>query len=170
MRVGLDIDDTICKFLLPYIEKFGFPKTDQDITKNVSRILIKDKEFWLNLPILHKPDFIPTLYCTKRVHNKSWTKKFLEINNIPLAPIYQVYSQSSNKANRIKGKIDVFVDDSITNMIQMNLAGVPCLLMNGPHNQSWGPVARIYSLNKEEIIEAYELFMSTFFYNFKQLI
>lgn len=170
LRIGLDIDDTICSFMRPYLERFGKPKEDREITRNVHRILVKDRDFWLRLPVINRPSFDPTLYCTKRIHPKAWTREFLAINELPIAPIYQVYSQAASKAPRIKGRVDVFVDDSISNFIDLNLRGVPCLLIDGEHNQNWGPVARIYSLDKEEIEECYHLFMRTLFPHFKELV
>ncbi len=169
LKIGLDLDDTVCDFLGPYLEKFGTPKQDWEITKNV-RILIKDKDFWMGLPVIHRPDFEPTLYCTKRIHSKLWSKQFLKENKLPIAPIYQVVCQTSSKAPKIKGRIDVFVDDSISNFIDLNLNGVPCLLMDGKHNQKWGPVGRIFSLDKNEIEESYDLFRSTMFGHFKDLV
>lgn len=170
LRIGLDLDDTVCDFLGPYFERFGIPKKDYEITRNVSRILIKDKDFWMGLPVIHRPDFVPTLYCTKRVHSKLWSRQFLEKNSLPVAPIYQVWSQTSSKAPKIKGRVDVFIDDSISNFIDLNLNGIPCLLMDGIHNQKWGPVGRIFSLDKDEIEECYYLFRSTIFNNFKYFV
>ena len=34
-----------------------------------------------------------------------------------------------NKADFIKGRVDVFIDDSVSNFIAMNLAGVPCFVV-----------------------------------------
>lgn len=170
LRIGLDIDDTICDFINPYLERFGIPNKDSEITRNVSRVLIKDKNFWINLPIIHYPNFIPTLYCTKRVHPKSWSKKYLELNNLPNSPIYQVYCQTSSKAPMIKGRVDVFIDDSLSNFMDLNLHGIPCLLMDAEHNKKWGPVARVYSLDKEEIKDCYNLFLNTIFPIFKDYI
>lgn len=170
LKIGLDIDDTVCDFIGPYLQRFGIPKRDSDITKNVSRILIKDKNFWINLPVIHRPNFMPALYCTKRVNPKTWSKEFLKNNDLPLAPIYQVMSQTSGKSFRIKGRVDVFIDDSISNFIELNSNGVPCLLMNSKGNQDWGPIGRVYSLNKEEIEECYYLFMSTMFDYFKDIV
>lgn len=170
LKVGLDIDDTICSFYGPYFERFGKPKEDIEITRNVNTILIRDESFWMGLPIIHRPSFSPTLYCTKRVHPVAWTRRFLEVNNLPFAPIYQIYRQSDSKAPAIEGKVDVFIDDSINNFIDLNLKGIPCLLMDGEHNRSWGPVARIFSLDKEEIEECYNLFMATLFPHFKELV
>lgn len=171
MRIGLDLDGTLDDFWNPYIKRFGQPKGDYEITKNVNRILSKDRDFWLNLPVLRCIDFIPELYCTKRVNPKTWTRKWLEENGFPIRPIYQMYYQYGNKATMIKGRVDVFVDDSISNFIKLNLSGVPCLLIDQPDNQDWGPIGRIYTLNKEEIIDAYNLFIDTgMFDNFKNLL
>jgi len=163
LRIGVDLDDTIFGFMDPYIKRFGTPKTDNEITKNVRRVLYYDKKFWMNQPLINYPNFKPVLYCTKRVHNKRWTKQQLELNHLPKAPVYQIYAQSVNKATRIKGKVDVFIDDSISNFKEMNLSGVPCLLMDAEHNRSWGSVGRIFSLQEEEIIKVYNSFINITF-------
>lgn len=157
LNIGLDADQTIDDFWNPYIERFGTPKSDSEITKNVHRKLMYDKEFWINLPVIHKPNFDVTLYCTKRTSPKAYLKQWLENNDFPLAPIYQVLYQKDNKARFVKGRIDVFVDDSIDNFISMNLAGVPCLLMDTPNNRYLGPMLRIHSLQYEEIEDVYYL-------------
>lgn len=155
LRVGLDLDDTIFSFMDPYIKRFGNPKNDYDITKKVQRVLKKDKKWWLNQPLIRRPDFDVTLYCTKRIHSKSWTKQQIKLNNLPKAPIYQVYSQGKNKADVIKGRVDVFIDDSVSNFEAMNKSGLPCLLIDAPHNQHFQTKARIYSLKYKEIEETY---------------
>lgn len=170
LRIGLDLDDTIFSFMIPYKERFGDPKDDYEITRNVERVLKKDKEWWLSQPLINRPDFRVELYCTKRVHNKEWTRKQLAMHNLPKAPIYQMYTQSRNKADLIKGRVDVFVDDSLSNFIAMNKVGLPCLLLDSPYNQKWGPVGRIYTLEKEEIEEVYWLFKDTLFPHFRELL
>jgi hypothetical protein len=168
LKIGTDIDDVLAEFLETYLKRFGNPKNDWEITRNVQRVLIKDKDFWENLPVINTLNFIPELYCTKRVNSKVYTKNWLKKHNFPNKPIYQVICQTRNKADFIKGKVDVFIDDSITNFIQMNLAGVPCLLYNKKYNQHWGPIGRIYSLDYNEIEQAYVDFMEVF-PNFKRL-
>lgn len=169
LNIGLDIDEVLADWWNPYVKKFGFPKTDSEITKNCNQKLSKDRSFWLNLPVLRYPiDFEPKLYCTKRSCLKTYSKEWLDNNNFPHKPVYQVLCQTDNKARYIKGRIDVFVDDSIRNFIQMNCSGVPCLLMDHENNQSWGPVGRIYSLDYYEIEEAYYLMKEDFLLDFKR--
>ena len=157
LKIGLDIDEVLADFFNTYLNRFGTPKKDLEITKNVNNILSKDKDFWLNLPKLRDIDFIPELYCTKRINPKSWTKQWLHDNGFSSSPVYQMYFQQGNKANMIKGRCDVFVDDSVSNFLKMNKAGVPCLLMDTPFNQDFGPILRIYSLDKYEIEEVFNM-------------
>lgn len=163
LRIGLDIDDCLAGFWESYCIKFDAynnPRMleDEIITQNVNRVLIEDKNFWLNLPLLNRPNFVPELYCTKRVNSKYWTKKWLELNGLPSRPIYQMYNQYGNKARLIKGRVDVFVDDSVRNVLQMNKAGVPTLLYHTGQNSDF-PMYKVFSLREEEIVDAYEFMM-----------
>lgn len=170
LRIGLDIDEVLCDFFNSYIKRFGTPKTDYEITKNVHRKLSTDRNFWLTLPKLRDIDFVPELYCTKRVNPKSWTKNWLHNNGFADRPIYQMFYQKGNKANMVKGRCDVFIDDSVSNFIKMNKSGVPCLLMDTPFNQDAGPILRIYSLDIQEIKYAYNLGLeSNLFSNFDNM-
>lgn len=170
LKVGFDIDNVIAGFSLGYKRRFGkFPKCDWAITRNVNNILIKERDFWLNLPILRLPDFEPRLFCSARVNNKRWTKKYLVDHGLT-APLYQVPGYHLSKAKTIGHKVDVFIEDSIKNFIDLNLKGIPCLLIDTEENQYWGPVGRIYTLNYEEIEDAYNLFMATVFNDFAKLI
>lgn len=168
LKCGFDLDDVLAEFMGVYLERFGNPKNDREITKNVFNVLRKDKNFWENLPVINRPDFIPELYCTKRVNSKVYTKNWLKKNGFPMKPVYQMYFQHGNKADLIKGRVDVFIDDSISNCIKMNLAGVPCLLLDKEYNKHWDFVGRIYDLQYSTIEKAYnELIKVT---NFKDLI
>lgn len=175
LKIGLDIDDCLCYWWESYCEYYNVKKypsrlKEHQITKNVVRDLKTNRQFWITLPVKNKIDFIPVLYCTARVNNKAWSKKWLKDNGFPNSPVYQMYGHRVDKSKRIKGKVDVFIDDSIHNMIQLNLAGVPCLLYSTPNNQSWGEIGRITSLDYDTICKAYDEFMEKHFYNFKDLV
>ncbi len=170
LKISLDLDDTVNLWMQPYLDKFGVPKTDQEITKNVRYKLLKDKDFWLNLPIKNIPNFIPVQYTTSRLVSKSITKEYLRRNNLPESPIYQVLGYGLSKAKMLKGRVDVHIDDSLKVFIDLNTKGIPCLLMDSPYNQEWGPIGRVYTLNLEEIEEVYSLFINTVFKDFKNLL
>lgn len=154
IKIGLDIDDTLLDFYGQYLKKFGTPKSDPQITRNVNK-LKKDKQFWENLPKLRDIDFIPELYCTKRINPKSYTRKSLINNGFPVRPIYQMYFQHGNKATMIKGRVDVFIDDSISNFVKMNNSGVFCLLITAPNNIHFETDLRINDLKYETILKKY---------------
>lgn len=155
IRVAMDIDDCIANFLGPYFKKWGIPKKhDYEITRNVHKMR-KNKKFWESLPILEKIDFEPHIYCTKRVNSKTYTKNWLVKNNFPLKPIYQMYNQHGNKADIIKGRCDVLIDDSYSNVAKCIDSGLPALLIDRPHNKHIDTPFRIYSLRYSEIESKY---------------
>lgn len=171
IRIGLDIDGTLADFNSAYLKRFGkWPNKDWAITRNVQNILIKERDFWLNLPILRMPNFIPRLYCSARVNNKCWTKKYLKDNGFPDAFLYQIPGYKLSKYNILKGRVDVYIEDSVKNFIDLNTKGIPCLLIDSPDNQNWGPIGRIYDLNYDEIEQAYYMFIEEILPYFNEII
>jgi len=170
-KVGFDLDGTIYDFYNSYLKRFSKPKYDWVISRNVNNILINEQEFWENLPVIRRPNFNPELYCSARVSSIEWTINALTKNNLPEAPLIQVPGYKLSKVPYLKGKVSVFIEDSLKNFIDLNSNGVPCLLIDSPENQSWGPVLRIYTLDYEEILDAYCLgVISDMFNNFKELL
>ncbi len=158
LNIGCDLDDTIFGFSQGYLKRFKhFPRYDWAITRNVTNILIHEREFWVNLPVIRRPNFEPKLYCSSRVNRKAWTKKALEINDLPNSPLYQVPGYHIPKSRYIKGRVDVFIEDSPHQWKALNMAGIPCLLIDGKNNQEYGPILKIYSLDYNEIEDAYYL-------------
>ena len=166
LKIGCDLDDTIFSFSEGYLKRFKkWPKYDWAITRNVVHILSKERDFWINLPLLRRPNFEPKLYCSSRVNRKSWTKKALEINDLPNSPLYQVPGYNIPKSKYIKGRVDVFIEDSPHQWKALNSAGIPCLLIDSPNNQEYGPVLKIYSLDYDEIENVYHLGIETGIFN-----
>ena len=171
IEISLDLDGTVVEFENHYISKFGVPKSDLEISKNVSGVLMKDRDFWLSQPLINTPNFIPKCYCTARLIKKDWIKKQLMLNNLPKAPIYQVFGYNLSKAPQLKrANIHCHIDDSLSVFKDLNSKGIPCLLLDSPNNKEWGPVGRIYSLEYEEIEESFYLFKETLFPFFKELL
>lgn len=160
LRIALDIDDTISSFINSYKEYFPGEKNmkDEVITKNVYK-LRNNKKFWTELEVIDRPNFEPHIYATKRINPKSYTREWLIKNGFPNKPIYQTLTQGGNKADIIKGRCDVLIDDSPSNVYKCIKSGVPALLIDRPHNQYAGPLYRIYSLDIDEIMFGYKLLM-----------
>lgn len=137
LRIALDLDDTLFDWRAAH-ERYFCCKLrkmkDSDITNQVNS-LKNNRNFWENLELLEKPDFIPELYATKRVNALEFTINCIRKNNLPIRPIIQFYNQSDNKADRLRGLVDVLVDDSWFNVKQALEAGFPALLITRPHNK-----------------------------------
>ena len=158
LNVGFDLYDTIFGFSEGYLKRFKkFPKYDWAITRNVTNILIHERDFWVNLPVIRRPNFEPKLYCSSRVSKKAWSKKAIEINDLPNSPLYQVPGYHIPKSKYIKGRVDVFIEDSPHQWEALNKAGIPCLLIDGRNNKEYGPILKIYSLDYNEIEDTYYL-------------
>lgn len=171
LKISLDIDGTIFDWEEYFHKNFGIITDNKKITKIVRDKLTKNKSFWLNQPLINFPNFVPCMYCTARIISKNLTRKQLEINKLPTAPVYQVPGYSISKVPRIKmGGCNLHIDDSLKVFIDCNLNGVPCLLMDNPSNRDWGPIGRIYSLSIDEIESSYYLFKDTAFSYFKELV
>lgn len=171
MKISCDLDGVLCEFIEPYISRFGIPSNDRDITKNVNTILRRDKDFWMNLPVINELNWIPRQYTTSRIIPKHWIKEYLFKEGFPKAPIYQIKGYGFSKFSKVRmGGCDVHIDDSISVFKDLNRKGQPCLLLDTPNNQEWGPIGRIYSLDLEEIEDIYHLFKETLFPHFKELL
>lgn len=169
LKVSYDLDNTLLDWTNHYNNRFGIPKTDEEVTKNVRNVLKTDKQFWINQPVLRIPAKVHS-YCTARIIPKTWIKEQLIINGFPKAPIYQVPGYGLSKYSRIRmSGADVHIDDSISVFLDLNKRGIPCLLIDSPENQDWGPIGRIYTVDIEEIEETYNLFVNTVFKYFKEL-
>jgi hypothetical protein len=156
LRIALDVDDTLVDFMGAYKRLFPGDQNlvDRIITRNV-RKLQYNKEFWENLELLEAPNFEPYIYATKRINQKSYTRNSLLKNGLPIKPIYQTLYQRGNKADIIKGRCDVLIDDSYSNVVKAIRSGVPALLIDRPHNQHIDCEFRIYHLDYDEILDAY---------------
>ena len=159
LRIACDIDQVLADFESAYNKYYNTDmskENDYHITKNVYK-LRHNKEFWTNLEVIDRPNFIPCIYATKRVNLKSYTREWLLKNGFPDRPIYQTIYQYGNKADIIKGRCDVLIDDSVSNVYKCIKSGVPALLLDRPHNRHAGPEFRIYNLDIDEITECYEI-------------
>ena len=168
----MDLDGCLCDFYGPYLNRFGNPKSDADITRNVQTVLLKDKDFWLNLPVINQLNFTPKQYTTARIIPKRWVKEYLDKELFPKAPVYQVLGYGISKYSKVKmGGCHLHIDDSLSVFIDLNKKGIPCLLLDSPENRNWDePVGRIYSLDKDEIEYTYYLFKETIFPYFNEFI
>lgn len=127
MRIFLDIDDVIFDFQKGFINKFN-KKNKQKSWCN-SKLMSKRldnlascKEFWLNLPLKNKPNFIPKGFVSARSIPKTWTKEsFEKINNIPgRSNVHQVPWGKSKVALLKELECGIFIDDKYETFKECN--------------------------------------------------
>lgn len=157
VRIALDLDDCCFDFIGEFNKKFNcrLDQLPQDEISEKVLELKKDKTFWSNLPVVEKPNFIPELYCTKRINSKAYTIKCLQKHDFPVKHICQLSKQTSNKARYIKNKCDILIDDSWYNVEQCLKSGFPALLVTRPHNEHIKTQYRVHHLNYSEIADKY---------------
>lgn len=157
-KIALDLDDTVGDFLGAYKRYYGL---DQDIsqwffsykTPENLKALEKDKEFWINMPILHRPDFTPAFYISSREIPVEWSKEFLEKNNLPCKEVYHVgYTESKTQILQELG-CQLFIDDKLENIIEAQKLGIAAYLMHNEHNKNFDMgYRRIYDLQINNIL------------------
>jgi len=113
--------------------------------------ICNDKDFWMNIKVKTPPSaipFEPTCYITHRPIPNELTEEWLDRNNYPVAPVYTVEKGHKHEV-ALAEKLDVFVDDSYDNFVELNSAGVLCYLFDAPHNRRYDVgFKRIKSLNE----------------------
>lgn len=162
LKVALDIDQTIANFEVAYNKHFKVNLSEQMdyvITRNVYK-LRRNKDFWINLPLIELPNFEPYIYATKRINPKSYSRTWLLNHGFPNRPIYQTIYQYGNKADIIKGRCDVLIDDSLSNVLKCIKSGVPALLITRPHNINRDFKYRISKLDINEIEYMYNCLLN----------
>lgn len=154
LRIGLDLDGVLSDFSSHFLEYLGFenktPATNWDdprFRENLHKV-VGDEKFWLTMPRLIDPailDFKPVIYVTARPVESSVTATWLLLNKFPDAPVVTV-GFGGTKVEALRGKVDLFIDDAYHNYIELNKAGIKCLLMSRSHNIKYKDVDRIDSL------------------------
>lgn len=141
-KIGLDIDDVLSDFCTHFCNKFNieipaFWNFDRNIKEKFDSL---DEEFWTNIPLKTKPEeipFEPHCYITSRSIPKEWTEKWLDTNNFPAVPVYQVGVDGSKVEIALREKLDIFIDDRFTNFIELNNAGILTYLFTAKHNKRY---------------------------------
>jgi len=142
-RIGLDIDEVLADFIGHWTKYHGqeIPETwnfDRNI-KQKFESLKDDKNFWMSVPVLTKPQdipFEPTCYITSRWIDNSWTEEWLDKHGFPQRPVFSVKNGSKVDVAK-EQKLDLYVDDRFENFVEMNNAGVCCYLFDAPHNRRY---------------------------------
>lgn len=139
-KITLDIDEVVCSFQKKYSERFGTPIDpkywDQSYGIADNLALVKDDHaFWVEMEVLHRPDFTPHAYVSSRSIPVAFTQAFLEKNGLPCRPVYHVdFGESKIEVLKRIGS-EIHIDDSFRNFKECEENGITAFLMDAPHNQ-----------------------------------
>lgn len=157
-RIALDLDDTVADFLGAYKRHYGLSNDIKQWffsykTAENLKSLEKNKDFWVNLPVLHVPDFTPAFYISSREIPIEWSKEFLEKNNLPCKDVYHVgYNESKTQLLK-ELNCQLFIDDKLENIIDAQKANIASFLMDNVNNRNYEMgYRRIYDLKLRNII------------------
>jgi hypothetical protein len=157
-KVVLDIDEVVCGWAQGYKQHTGkdIQSTYWDSRYGFSKELgelAKNKEFWINLPCIRKPDFVPHAYVSSRSIPVEWTQEWLEKNHLPCRPVHHVPFDAS-KVEVLKSLgTEYFIDDRFENFREATQAGICTFLMDASHNQHYNVgYRRIKDLQLKNII------------------
>lgn len=146
-KVGLDIDEVLADWLGSWMIKWNIerPKTwffDRQIMEKFKTMREAGEldQFYLDLKPLVSPcdiPFEPHCYVTSRPVDTSISEQWLDQWGFPTKPVHTVKLNES-KVEVIKSLgIDIFIDDRFDNFVELNRAGINCLLMDSAHNQRY---------------------------------
>ena len=151
-RVALDVDDVVADFISGFKEKTGLDmnpywNANYQLGDELKK-LADNEDFWINLPVKHRPTFEPTCYISSRSIPVEFTEAFIQKAGLPCAPVYHVPWNESKVEVLKANKIDILCDDKVQNFLEATRAGIFCYLVDAPHNQGFDAKGRrIYNLN-----------------------
>ncbi len=150
-RIAFDIDGVLASFSEAFKNKakeMGLLKIDEDITQYhwdfpdylqpVWDTIKNDRDFWLNLEPLcgHQFNYDIIAYVSSREIPQEWSKEWLDKNNFPPAPVY--HTNGDTKLEILKSlSIDLFVDDSYKNFVNLNKNGICTFLFDAEYNRKY---------------------------------
>lgn len=157
-KIVLDIDEVVCGWAQGYTQYTGkqIQSTYWDSRYGFSKELgelAKDKAFWIGLPCIRKPDFVPHAYVSSRSIPVEWTQEWLEKNELPCRPVHHVPFDSSKVEILKQIGTEYFIDDRFENFTEAMRAGICTFLMTANHNQHYDVgYRRIKDLKLKNII------------------
>ena len=155
-KIGLDIDEVLADWVGHWCKHAGIERPrnwnfDRNMSQNFEK-LKRDKDFWLTIPMRTRPEdihFEPHCYITARSIPVEWTEEWLDKNGFPTVPVYTVPFNTSKVDIALQSGIEVFVDDSFKNFVELNRAGICCYLFDALHNERYNVGhKRIKSINE----------------------
>lgn len=148
-KIGLDVDCVIADFVKAWTDLFddvsAEPSSwhmDRKIHERLAEMKKKDvlDDFYLSIPPMFDPKeltFDPYCYITSRPVSTEITEKWLDMHGFPRRKVYTVDLLHSKVEVAKKAGIDIFIDDSYENFVDLNNNGIFTYLFSSPWNEKY---------------------------------
>jgi hypothetical protein len=147
-NVGLDIDGVLADWFGAWTKLYNIKETpynwnfDRFITDKFDQMRKEGTldEFYLNLKPLVNPKilkFEPHCYITSRPVSKEITEQWLDTMGFPTKPVYSLNIRESKLQAAKEAGVEIFVDDSYGNFVDLNNNGVTCYLRSTRQNERY---------------------------------
>lgn len=145
-KIGLDVDGVLADFVNAWADKYPDvsrePNSwyfDRNIIERFETMKNNGEldDFYLNMkPLVNSNDlkFEPHCYITSRPVNSEITMKWLDMHNFPKKPVYTVDIRKSKSEIAKTSGVEIFIDDSYDNFIDLNSNGIFTYLYTATHN------------------------------------
>jgi len=145
-KIGLDVDGVLADWTGSWAKKYpelsATPASwyfDRIVGKRFKQMREEGSldEFYLNLePLLKLEDitFEPHCYITSRPVSKEITEQWLDKHGFPSRPVYAVELGQSKVDIAKTAGVDIFIDDSYENFVELNNAGICTYLYTASWN------------------------------------
>ena len=139
--VAVDLDDCIFDFTGSYEKRFGVQLSDYwngdyNMSDNLKE-LQKDKDFWVNMPVISEVPFEVDYYVTARSIPVEWTQEAIQKNNLPKAPIYSLPWNVSKIDTLKKLGATIMIDDKFSTFKECKDNGIFCYLVTTRANKRY---------------------------------
>lgn len=165
-KIGLDLDGVLADFTgawqKVYPEISATPNSwylDRKVSKRFTAMREEGTldDFYLNIEPLIKPEdlpFEPHCYITSRPVSKEISEQWLDNLGFPARTVYSVDIRQSKVEIAKSAGVELFIDDSFENFVELNNAGVLTYLYSAPWNSKHDVGhLRINSLNDLPILK-----------------
>lgn len=148
-NIGLDIDGVLADYSSAWHKQYpdvsATPNSwffDREIGKRFKSMKEDGtlNDFYLNIPALLKPEdipFDPHCYITSRPVPTEISEKWLDSYGFPCKPVITVDLQASKADVAKEAGVEIMVDDSYENFVDLNNNGVFTYLYTAPWNERY---------------------------------